>query len=398
MLKRHSIFQLLAVASIAMVLHAPRATAENEAGNPFRRYYKLGESLYRKGDYKNAVRAFQTVLTDNARDTNAIYYVASCYQKLGDKSRARSQFVTLIKDHPDSPAASLARQALGIPPNARVETIIKSKPTALAVQTISKANPRDLLPDSDSVPFRRTTGGHLLVDGQINGRAQSFIFDTGAESCLIAKKSLLALGIAPPTGEPTGASTGVSGSIREWEMNADITVGKIRRNIEIGVAESGFEGLPLLGQTFFGAYHYDIDNSDGCIRFTKRGAKAAAVPHDTINVPFTRMGNECVVEAEVNGIMTKLIFDTGAQDTVMTYGGGPGWSLLGRCTVKGVGGDDVGEVYEVDSISLGPIRQTRVRVIVMRRMPAPYGLLGQNFFGRRKFTIDYDSGMIRFFR
>src|SRR5690606_1159305 len=111
------------------------------------------------------------------------------------------------------------------------------------------------------------------------------IFDTGAELTVLGLDHLRALGISPPVGKPTGASVGVGGQVGTWDMTAEVSLGNIRRRMHVAVLEK-YEGLPLLGQTFFRGYHYDIDNSAGAIRFSKRGNNRTSGTYDSINIPF----------------------------------------------------------------------------------------------------------------
>ncbi|MBX9691146.1 MAG: aspartyl protease family protein, partial [Cyanobacteria bacterium] len=326
-LKRGSILEALtiAVASGFFVLSAALATED----------FSTGTSLYKKGNYKEAARAFERVIKQDPQNANAMYYAGLCYQRLGADRQSRFYYGALIKGQPNSAAASLARKALGMP----------SGQGGAGVGRASVGSGSSL-PDSESVPFQRTPSGDLVVSGQINGRSQRFIFDTGAQTVVATKKSLQAIGITPPQGAPEGYSRGAGGSTAQWSMDADITLGKIRRRMTMAVID-GQNSLPLMGQAFFNDYRYDIDNSSGTIRFSRRGAKAAAVPNDTINIPFTPNGHECVVEAKVNGQPTRLIFDTGAQRTLLKSSGS-GWRFVSNTQVTGIGGGGAAEIYEVD--------------------------------------------------
>jgi hypothetical protein len=93
------------------------------------------------------------------------------------------------------------------------------------------------------------------------------------------------------------------------------------KNFEIGVHEK-MNDYPLLGQTFFQDFTYTIDNGAHSIHFVKKrkaGGSAYADPsRDPNNVPFTRQGNEIVVNVSVNGRPTKMYFDTGATSCILS--------------------------------------------------------------------------------
>lgn len=351
--------------------------------------FKFGVQLFDRSRFKESKEVFQKVVRKNPKNTNAIYYLAASLQNSGDVPNAIKFYNHLVRSHPRSPAAQYARKALN--------DLKKSGHSGSSRSSSRRQG--DYIPDQESIPFRRGGDNHLRVNCQLNGRSLSMIFDTGAETCLVGKNTLRKLGVSAPEGRPTSSVNGVGGSVPAWSMYATISLGKIRKTIPITVIEN-FD-KPLLGQTFFGNFKYNIDNASGTIKFRKPGGKADYVPNDTIDIPFRNAGNNIIVVAKVNGKPMRLYFDTGAQGTLMTTqaqlrNGSKGWRHLGFSGSSGVGGSRAAALYEVDSIELGPIRKTRMRVAVSSGLQ--YGLLGQDFFGRRRYVIDREKSLIRFYR
>lgn len=85
---------------------------------PVAQYY-IGEILFGKGQWEDAIRAFDVVhekFPDHDRATpDAHYMKAMALMKLGDRAGAREEFNTLIKRFPNSPLSQKARAQLKVP-------------------------------------------------------------------------------------------------------------------------------------------------------------------------------------------------------------------------------------------------------------------------------------------
>lgn len=361
--------------------------------------FSFGVQLFNRKRFGEAAEVFQNVIRKNPKNTNAIYYLGAALQNKGDTANASKFYKHLVTKFPRSNGAQYARRALASLEKSGHSPNRGRSSSAYSSTSTNSGSRGDYIPDSESVPFRRTKNKHLSVNCQINGRPFTMIFDTGAEVCVVGKNHLRQLAIPPPTGPAQTRVRGVGGVVPAWVMPATITLGKIRKTVQLVVMEKS--NTPLLGQTFFRDLRYDIDNATATIRFKKPGAKGDYVPLDTINIPYRPNGNNILVTAKVNGRNMEFFFDTGAQGTLISKrdqlaSGTRGWKLLGYGGSSGVGGSSTTEVYVVDSIELGPIRKRNMRVAVGGAIG--HGLLGQDFFGRRRFTIDREKKMIRFYR
>lgn len=368
--------------------------------------YDIGVRLYNQRSYRAALGHFEGALGANPHNVTALYYVGLCNQQLGDFARAKQAYRSVCQQFAGSQEAELSALFLR-----RVDpSFVKSVPGPAAgrsepadsATSLSDAELKSL-PNSAKVPFTRGAGKHLYVDAYVNGRPLKVIFDTGAEVCLFGVNHLSQAGLSAQADGPTVTIAGVGGTVQAKRMIAEIAVGPIRRKISI-VVQPDLGTSPLLGQTFFQGFEYRIDNQGGFIAFSKRGLGVVDrdTPLDSVAVPFTKAGNNMVVEVEVNGQQYPFFFDTGAAGTVMTMVDAKrlGIPIAEDSDVvmsRGVGGTMPGWRVNIERMRMGPILKTNVPVTVLIVGP-DRPLLGQTFFGDRQFTIDNDKGVIRFFR
>ncbi len=252
------------------------------------------------------------------------------------------------------------------------------------------------------MPFTRAASGHIFVDAYVNGRPIKIMFDTGASVTALGRNHLEKIAASLPAGGTRAALSGSTGrTVNATVTTAEIKVGSIKRIVPVTVMDY-MPTEPLLGENFFSAFTYEIDNQGGFIHFVKKSA-ASAQPYDAIEVPFTKVGNNFEVLAEVNGKPCPMIFDTGAGSIVfpLAY-----MALYGvhasedNTKVVAVGGiDGVSRAYQVpvERIKLGPILKTNVPVIFAEKA-GMFPLLGQPFFGDRRYSIDNEKHVIKFWR
>ncbi len=84
---------------------------------PAAQYY-IGEILFGKGQWEDAVNAFDVVLEKfpvNDKTPDAHYMKAMALMKLGDNAGAREELITLIKRFPNNPLSEKARLQLKTP-------------------------------------------------------------------------------------------------------------------------------------------------------------------------------------------------------------------------------------------------------------------------------------------
>ncbi len=80
-------------------------------------YFWIGESYYSEKDYEKAIIAYDDVINKYPKGTkvpSALLKQALCWLELGDKIFARSLLTRVVKDHPNSEQAKIAREKLKV--------------------------------------------------------------------------------------------------------------------------------------------------------------------------------------------------------------------------------------------------------------------------------------------
>ncbi|WP_342108846.1 TIGR02281 family clan AA aspartic protease [Methylobacterium sp. SI9] len=103
-----------------------------------------------------------------------------------------------------------------------------------------------------AVTIVRRADGDFRVDAEINGRAQPFLFDTGASSVVLTAENAAALGLTPAASEFTARVSTANGITYAAPIQLDsLGVGTItERRVNAMVAKPGALTANLLGQTF----------------------------------------------------------------------------------------------------------------------------------------------------
>lgn len=368
----------------------------SHAANPF----NDGVALFNQKKYSEAQEKFDQSMT-TGRTANKLYYAALSRIYQGDTAGGTKLLREVSTTYPQSQEAVNALQYLsGTRKSSQSSSASTSRLSTASVSQRETDN--SSLPDRVSIPFRRGLGGHLYVEGEVNGRPLTMIFDTGAESCAFGQNHLDAAGITQK-GSFAGYASGVGGHVEVSQMTADIKVSNLKRTIPI-IVQKKLTAPPLLGETFYEGYAYDIDNRSGIIRFTKKGASGNnnSIGYDTIDVPYSLAGRNMMVQIEVEGRTIDACFDTGAAGVVfgLTDAQRIGLTIPQDAAIvasSGIGGVVPSAMFNVRSIRLGSIQKTNFPIRVLMGS-LPYPLVGQNFFGDRKFQIDQEKRVIRFAR
>lgn len=388
LLVRQSSRLLRAAIIFTLTIFSPAARAENN--------FTQGVEAYGAKNYSLALTKLADYLRKHPQDGDAHYYLALTYNALQRPAEAKREFEYILKAFPATMAARYSIQALSA----------KSAPAAPASagsQTVAAASLKSnyVEPDEDRIPLRRSTGGHLMVRASVNNKPLEFAFDTGASTTCITVDAWKRLGNPAPKEAPTGQSSGVGGTVGTWSREAEIQLGKFKRTLPITILPAmPFDGL--LGQTFFQDLQYNLSGNADYIHIFARGSKTAlrSIPMDTIDIPFTKVGNNLLVTVKINGAPCPMFFDTGASNTLISATTA---SMLGlRPTgdyyvgqMSGVGATSQIIAFDVDSVALGDVVKRNVRISVGGPGVC---LLGQNFFKDRHYVIDNEKGVIHFFR
>jgi len=386
-----------------------------------------GMTLFNKHDYKNALGHFIQEVKKNPTDYNALYYEAVTFHQLKEVAQAKGAYLKIVKTFPGTPAAINANAALMYldPVYAkqhRQTNTLQGRATSysdIGTRTRSaqgeapNGTGSDLagLPDQARVPYQRE-GQNLLITAFINGRPIDMFFDSGAEGVVVHKSELESLGLQAPTGQHVGVSYGVGdgGAQKTWLTRVSVKVGQIeRKNFPLNVLEDSpgtAISHPLLGQTFFRDFSYTLepssDGTRGTILFQKKNPNRSFAANDSSVIPFSNIGKNILVTAEINGHKVPMIFDTGAEMCVFSR---RQYESLGLTIPEdaqqgldaGIAGATTSFRFSVPRICLGPIIKTDVNVSVINdsgtEMPHP--LLGNSFFQDLRIDIDNEAHLMR---
>lgn len=403
--------------------------------------FNKGVEQYKARKYKEAIQSFSLALRKRPNESTIYYYLATCYHQLNDLAHAKTYYIEAINfgglnavgrnalkglSAIDPKTAQSLQRQLGamhgvIAPeparqqSASTRTVAGSTAAVTVAGGAAGSQSGELIaPQESLISVVKQPNGAAVVKAQVNGRTIDMLYDTGATTCTFGMNHLQGLGIKPPGGAHTGFSVGVGdgGMQKTWDMRVNLKVGQIeRRNFPISVLES-LPTEPLLGQTFFRDFRYEIDNQASAIRLVRADSASTARRSQSIysgatssssrDVPFRKEGNEIVVDVLVNGRSIPMIFDTGADEICF---GPQHLSAVGLRVPddaeEGISGGIAGETrvkkFSVQRIQLGPIIKQDVPIMALEgHANLPHPLLGQTFFGNWKFAIDNNNRVIKF--
>lgn len=104
------------------------------------------------------------------------------------------------------------------------------------------------------------SGGHFMVQGQINGKATTMVVDTGATGVVIAESEAKRMGLKYSTGLPMKVST-ANGVVPAWYMKiSTIRVGDVVAYDVDGVVTTGAMPYVLLGNSFLARFQMTRTN------------------------------------------------------------------------------------------------------------------------------------------
>ena len=89
--------------------------AEAEDNNLAKLYYKGGKRYPSQDKLTKAIKTLQEALVKNPKSASAPkqkFFVAQCYEKMGQMAQARDYYSQVAKDHPQSPYATKAQDKL----------------------------------------------------------------------------------------------------------------------------------------------------------------------------------------------------------------------------------------------------------------------------------------------
>ena len=122
--------------------------------------------------------------------------------------------------------------------------------------------------DGSSIPYK-DMGRNMIVNVEVNGRTVPMIFDTGASGCCFTWHQWVdQMKMSIPEDAMDSRNVGIAGTTRSKHFNVQsMRLGSIMKNdVPIDIIESGDMPCGLLGNSFFGDLHIDVDNNAHLIR------------------------------------------------------------------------------------------------------------------------------------
>lgn len=370
-----------------------------------------GVKLFNARDYEGAVKKFSSLVQTQPNSADAYYYLGASCHRSGRTADARRYYDYIMVRFPGSKAAEYAKTAAASLSPAGASTAEKSDKKEAAGKD-SAPGTKDRIneigelqgPDEDRVPLTVGNNGHMFVPVTMNGRRLEMIYDTGAEATCVSLSAWTRAGNKAPARPADDMMRGTGGVDGFWIEPVTFGMGKFSRTMNISIIKSLPQGMDgLVGQNFFKDLQYNLTGSANYIHLLRKNSRTAStsVPYNTIDVPFTRAGNNMHVTVNVNGHPLEMTFDTGCGTTSISRLQASAIGLRAtdgqyfEGSASGVGGSHSVIAFRVESINLQGIEK---RNFMITTSSNNFNLLGMDFLGDRRFVIDNEKSLIRFFR
>lgn len=385
--------------------------------------FDKGVSQFKSGKYEEAITSFRSSVEHGLSKPTSIYYMAMCYQQLGQLQKAHDTYKYVCTEYPNSAVFARSFQTMK-QIGERLNQLKESAEDGPASANFSSlALPKE--PVNEFIPKVPVAGageyvvpfsddamdGRMYISATIAGKQCKVLFDTGA-GVMFCRQSFLdkqkwkfqwikEVAIIP-------------GALRESPAKVAIVkvaLGNLVRDQKIYVEQDppdslypSFDNCPIVGQSFFGDMSYDVDGRRNYITFRKaklRPQKAPPVKPTAMEVPYVLDGSHMIVKAKVNDRECDMYFDTGASQVVFAD------RHLAQCGLnrpveatntvrRGVDGRRDSYAFSIDRVQLGPIAKTEVNAAVLLNTKFSRPLLGQSFLQGLKYTVDPTRQVIRF--
>ncbi|MBI5173802.1 MAG: retroviral-like aspartic protease family protein [Candidatus Obscuribacter sp.] len=370
-----------------------------------------GVKLFNSRNYEGAVKKFSALVQTQPNSADAYYYLGASCHRSGRTADARRYYDYIMVRFPGSKAAEYAKTAAASLAPAGASTAEKSDKKGAAGKD-SASGTKDRIneigelqgPDEDRVPLTVGNNGHMFVPVTMNGRRLEMIYDTGAEATCVSLSAWTRAGNKVPARPADDMMRGTGGVDGFWIEPVTFGMGKFSRTMNISIIKSLPQGMDgLVGQNFFKDLQYNLTGSANYIHLLRKNSRTAStsVPYNTIDVPFTRAGNNMHVMVNVNGHPLEMTFDTGCGTTSISRFQASAIGLRAtdgqyyEGSASGVGGSHSVIGFRVESINLQGIEK---RNFMITTSSNNFNLLGMDFLGDRRFVIDNEKSLIRFFR
>lgn len=373
----------------------PPATRVND------QYFNHAMKLLKARQFAEARKYFDYKASRSPGDHEAHYYKGLCHHYVGDKAKAKEVYEHIVMNFPGSTSAAQAASNLRkLSPGTEIALGLTKSGSNVSLVTSAAT-----IPNETRVYFRMDRN-QIMIPAKLNGREFEFKFDTGASITLVKKEDFDKAQLHIPEKAMESTCHGVGGAVPIKVFDADVSVGGVSKRFPIAVTD-GHAGNNLLGQDFLNSMEYEFDHKANFITF--RPNKEINVAKDNFAVPFRLHGKHLVVDVMVpGGKKTALIVDTGAYGILLTQKNFQELGLTVPIASSRRSSSGVGDLerwsweFFIDELRLGPIVCREPQVSVMDHEDGALagkddiGLLGMEFFGNWRYTVDNKNQVLRF--
>lgn len=365
------------------------------------KYCDEGIKLFQKKDYKKAIGYFEQSIGETPWETKPYYYSALSYHYLGDYKKAAAKYAAIIERFPGTPASQNATQALKAlnPGYFRQNTNVSAPAAGATVQTAEDSGSSTIEGSQTRVYFSKS-GRDMIVDVRVNGRGIKAVFDPAAEHTSFSRGQLQALAVPLKAGSK--------------EQRIDLQLGQLtRKNFEVKVDEAT-GGQPRLGQSFIGAFAYQVDNGGNWIDLQRKSGSAAGFLGKN-DVSFVRNGKDILVPVEINGRPLTAAFDPNSDGVIIPQKLAKSVGLAAEdaeetkpLPSEGPQRGEAGWVSQderqsgpkqlvVRRLKFGPVEKSNVTVQLVDNA-SRYAKIGADFVSTWRYDVDYSVNVIHFNR
>lgn len=368
--------------------------------------FDQGVSLFKRRDYVKAAATLEKSIANAPWESSSYYYCALSYHYAKDFKRAAEKYAALVEKFPGTQASQNAEVALrqvdpGYFSRKKSQHQKKGGLASAGGESTSKEQDKGTVEgDPQTRVYFAKQGDSALLDVKVGGKAIKAALDQHGESTAFSRGQLQALGIQVQPGQK--------------EARVDLALGGVvRKNFPISVDDSvGTE--PKIGKSFLDAFIYQIDDRSNTLSLTRKsGTGSASSEKSGPQVSFNKQGKDIIVQAEVNGRSSQMIFDPNADGIVLS---------VRQARGLGLKVDDAEEKYQspaelpqrgdpnwvppedrqaapkflnASRFKFGPIDKSNITLQVTEK-ESKYPTMGAGVISGYKFDIDYQSNVIRF--
>jgi len=251
-------------------------------------FYEMGVAAYRSGDYKLAIRNFRQVLSLDANNVNAHYYLGLSLDNMSQKTQALQEYQYVVKYDKEDAIVTYSQNriqniqdSLSIPDTPSTSSLLPGHTDGNNVALIAAGGAPTSgfastgLPGQIAVPLKASQNA-LMVDAVLTQRhvtaVGTFILDTGATYTSISREMAEQMGLDLVNCEKVSITT-ANGRIQVPKVTIETlnVNGLEAHNVQATVIDvrpgSSFAGL--LGLSFIRKFVVTLDPSGGQVIFQK---------------------------------------------------------------------------------------------------------------------------------